>query len=72
MVVFSGVIGENAAEIRARICLGLGFLGIELDPARNSAHAATISRNESRVALRVIRTDEEVQIARSARGVLGP
>lgn len=71
MLVFSGGIGENAAEIRARICSGLGFLGIELDPSRNATQGATISRNESRVAVCVIRTDEEVQIARSTREILG-
>jgi acetate kinase len=50
----------------------MGFLGMELDPARNATQASTISRNESRVAVRVIRTDEEVQIARSTREILGP
>ena len=69
-VVFSGGIGEQAAEIRARILDGLEFLGIVLDPARNAAHAAVITRDDSRVRGRVIRTDEESEIARSTREVV--
>ena len=41
-LVFAGGIGEHAAEVRARICTGLEFLGIELDAARNAAHAGVI------------------------------
>ena len=69
-VVFSGGIGEHAAEIRARIMDGLEFLGIALDPERNAAHAGVITRDDSRVRGRVIRTDEESEIARSTREVL--
>jgi acetate kinase len=68
-LVFAGGIGERAAVIRARICAGLDFLDIALDPARNAAHAAVISTG--RVAVRVMRTDEEVEIARSTWEVLG-
>ncbi len=64
-LVFAGGIGENAAEVRARICAGLDFLGIELDQARNAAHAGVISADRSRVQVRVIRTDEQLMIARS-------
>jgi acetate kinase len=63
-LVFTAGIGENAPEIRRRICQGLGFLGIELDQRRNTRNAAVISRNESRVTVRVIRTNEEIVIAR--------
>ena len=66
ILVFSGGIGENAAPVRARICEGLGFLGIELDAARNDAHGPVISVAGSRVAVRVIPTDEAGQIASSA------
>ena len=69
-LVFSGGIGEHAAEIRARIVEGLEFLGIILDPARNATNAAVITRDESRVRGRVMRTDEEGEIARSTREVL--
>jgi acetate kinase len=64
-LVFAGGIGENAPVVRARICEGLGFLGIELDKSRNAKTAAVISKNSSRVMVRVIRTDEELMIARS-------
>jgi acetate kinase len=63
--VFAGGIGENAAPVRTRICGGLGFLGIELDEARNAKAAGVISKNSSRATIRVIRTDEELMIARS-------
>lgn len=69
-LVFSGGIGENNAPVRERICDGLGFLGIELDAARNAAHAAVVSSGASRVAVRVIPTDEEQWIARAVRTVL--
>jgi acetate kinase len=69
-LVFAGGIGENAAPVRARVCDGLGFLGIELNGAWNAAAAAMISAENSRVAVRVIRTDEELMIARSVCRVL--
>jgi acetate kinase len=69
-LVFAGGIGENAPVVRARICEGLAFLGIEPDRSRNAKSAAVISKNSSRVAVRVIRTDEELMIARSVRRVL--
>jgi acetate kinase len=64
-IVFSGGVGENAPAIRARICEGLGFLGVELEPSRNQAGEPVISPALSRVAVRVIRTDEEAVIARA-------
>ena len=64
-LVFAGGIGEHAAEVRARICEGLEFLGIELDAARNAAHADVISSESSRVTVRIIPTDEERMIART-------
>jgi len=69
-LVFAGGIGENAPLIRERICGGLGFLGIELDRQRNANNAALISTNVGRVKVRVIRTDEELMIARSVTRVL--
>jgi len=70
-LVFSGGIGENAAPVRKRISDGLQFLGIEIDAARNDRHAARISTDAGSVAVRVIRTDEEVVIAQSTIGLLG-
>ena len=69
-LVFSAGIGENAPQIRKRICAELGFLGIELDRGRNAKNAPLISRDGSRVKVRVIRTDEELMIARSVVRVL--
>jgi acetate kinase len=69
-LVFAGGIGENAPVIRQRICDGLGFLGIELDPQRNAHNAALISSDAARVSVRVIRTDEELMIARSVTRLL--
>jgi acetate kinase len=70
-LVFAGGIGENAPTVRARICDGKGFLGIELEEKRNAANEGGISAAASRVAARVIRTDEEQMIARSVCRTLG-
>jgi acetate kinase len=70
-LVFAGGIGENAPVVRARICDGLGFLGIELEEKRNAAGEAVISAAEGRVTVRVIHTDEEQMIARLVCGTLG-
>jgi len=64
-LVFAGGIGENASPIRSRICEGSHFLGIELNESRNAKCEAVISADTSRVTVRVIRTDEELMIARS-------
>ena len=69
-LVFAGGIGEHAPPVRARICDGLGFLGIEVDERRNAEHAALISTDAGRVAVRVIPTDEELMIARSVASLL--
>ncbi len=65
-LVFAGGIGENAPEIRRRICAGLAFLGIALDEGRNASSALLISTDQGPVKVRVIRTDEELMIARAA------
>jgi acetate kinase len=70
-LVFAGGIGENAPPVRARICAGLEFLGIQLEDKRNAANAGLISAAVSRVAVRVIRTDEERMIAKTVCRVLG-
>jgi len=69
-LVFAGGIGENAPSVRARICEGLQFLGIEIEEARNAANASVISARAGRVAVRVMHTDEEVMIAKSVCRVL--
>jgi acetate kinase len=69
-LVFAGGIGENSPQVRARICDGLGFLGIELDEPRNQAGEGLISGDMGRVAVRVLRTDEELMIARQVCAIL--
>ncbi len=69
-LVFAGGIGENAATVRTRICDGLEFLGIDLDEERNARHELLISPDTGRVKVRVIRTDEELMIAKSVMQVL--
>jgi acetate kinase len=67
-VVFTGGIGENSWEVRARICDGLQWIGIELDAELNQQHSGgregLISKEGSRPAIYVIPTDEELLIAR--------
>lgn len=69
-LVFTAGIGANAAEIRARICAGLAFLGIELDPERNKSGGRRISRDDSRVLVEAFPTNEELVIARHTLAVL--
>jgi acetate kinase len=69
-LVFSGGIGENSMEVRSRVCSGLGFLGIELDQNRNQSHSPVISADKSSVTVRVIRTDEELMIAKAVAQIL--
>jgi acetate kinase len=70
-LVFAAGIGENAPMVRARICDGLGFLGIELDDKRNTGNEGVISSETARVAVRVIHTDEEYMIAETVCRILG-
>jgi len=69
-LVFTGGIGENAPLIRHRICDGLKCFGIHVDPERNGGNAALISPDDARVRVRVVRTDEEVIIARACAAML--
>ena len=71
-LVFAGGIGENAPVVRARICEGLEFLGIELEEKQNAANEGVISKAAGRVTVRVIRTDEELTIARAVCKIIGP
>lgn len=69
-LVFTAGIGENSPAIRRLICAPLAFLGLRLDAARNRRNAAVISRAASRVTIRVMKTNEELMIARHARRLL--
>jgi acetate kinase len=75
-LIFAGGIGENASAVRARICNGLQWMGIEIDEARNAemvnGKEGRIDRQGSRIEVWVIPTDEELLIARdTVRVVLG-
>jgi acetate kinase len=69
-LVFTGGIGENSSIIRQRLCRDLEFFGIVLDPERNNAHAPIISRSDGRVTVRVMKTNEELMIARHTHALL--
>lgn len=71
-LVFGGGIGEHSAEVRLRICAGLGHLGVILDPERNSANGELISSAASRVRVRVMGTDEQAILAAEAHLLLAP
>ena len=70
-LIFAGGIGENAPTVRARICAGLGFLGIELEEKLNLANAGVLSAETSMISVRVIQTDEEWMIASMVCRVFG-
>jgi len=63
-LIFTGGIGEHAAPVRQRICAGLEFLGIQVDPRLNEQHAPIISPGGHPVTVRVMKTDEDRMIAR--------
>jgi acetate kinase len=69
-LVFAGGIGENAPRIRARICAGLEFLGVQIDEDLNKGGKNLISSKSGQVKVRVIQTDEEVVIAKAAASLL--
>src|ERR671917_17838 len=66
-VVFTGGIGEHSATVRERVCEGLEFIGVRLDPDRNAAHAPVISTDGAPVTVRVVPTDEAQTVARHTR-----
>jgi acetate kinase len=71
-LIFTAGIGENAAPVRARICADLAFLGIRVDPGRNERQEPVISDGSGRATVRVMKTDEELMIARHTKQVIGP
>ena len=70
LLVFTGGIGERAAPVRWEACQGLEHLGLWLDHERNTGHADTVSRPDSRCMVRVIPTDEDLMIARHTLAAL--
>jgi acetate kinase len=69
-LIFTAGIGEHAAPVRKRICHGLEFLGLDVDAERNDRHGPIVSRDGSRVVVRVMKTDEDLMIARHVRHLL--
>jgi acetate kinase len=69
-IVFTGGVGEHDAEVRARSLAGLERLGIAVDPVRNAAGATAISPAGARVAVLVIPTDEELEMAMQAAALV--
>ncbi len=69
-LVFTGGIGENSAEIRARVCKEAAWLGVALDPVANAAGGPRISTAASATGAWVVPTNEELMIARHTHGVL--
>jgi acetate kinase len=69
-IVFTAGIGENAPEIRSRVCRDAAWLGVEMDEAANAAGRGCISTGSSRVAVWVIPTNEELMIAQHTRRLL--
>ncbi len=63
-LIFTGGIGENSPPVRERICRDLWFLGIRLDVQRNSTNEPVISTDDGNVVVRVMKTNEELMIAR--------
>jgi acetate kinase len=70
-LVFTAGIGENSAEIRARICRASAWIGIDLDPEANERNTTRISRVGSRISAWVVPTNEELMIARHTGALLG-
>jgi acetate kinase len=69
-IVFTAGIGEKATVVRAAVCEGCAWLGVELDPIANLSHGPRITCQGSRVAAYVIPTDENLMIARHTRAVV--
>lgn len=78
VLVFTGGIGENSAEIRNRVCQGLNFIGIKLDDDKNQSArlsnekiVATLEDENSRVKILAIKTDEQIAIALESAKIIG-
>jgi acetate kinase len=70
VLVFAGGIGEHSARVRSSVCEGLSFFGISLDGTSNQSNASTISSNGSKVGVRIVQSQEDLQIARHSRALL--
>jgi acetate kinase len=71
-LVFTGGVGERSALVRARTCAGVGFLGVQLDPARNDAAAGDdrdLSARDAAASVLLVHSREELEIARAVRAL---
>lgn len=69
-IAFAGGIGQSDAELRAEVLASLAFLGMKVDHERNQSHAPIISADDSRIAALVVRTNEELVVARETVRVI--
>jgi acetate kinase len=69
-LIFTGGIGEHASLIRAQICDDLSYLGVSIDQTKNATHDPIISKSGNRVTVRVMKTNEELLIARHTDRIL--
>ncbi|MEP7352063.1 MAG: acetate/propionate family kinase [Acidobacteriota bacterium] len=69
MLVFTGGIGEYSSTVRTNVCQALSFLGIGLDQTANKAHENVISADDSKIAVRVVPSQEDLQISRHCRAL---
>ncbi len=70
MLVFAGGIGERSARIRGCVCHGLDFLGVTIDDPANQSQAGRISTSNSAIQVRVVPSQEDLQIARHCRTMM--
>lgn len=73
MLIFAGGIGEHSARVRSTVCRGLDFLGVAINDAANTTGSNTkpISTQQSRVRVRIVPSQEDLQIARHCRAMVG-
>jgi acetate kinase len=70
MLVFTGGIGENSVSVREQVCSQLSFLDVHIDPTKNKKGAEIISKEDSKITIRIVAADEDGQIARHTRRLL--
>ena len=69
-LVFTAGIGENSSEIRRRICENTEYLGLKIDERRNTNNDKIISSENSKIVVRVMKTNEELMIARHSKNIV--
>jgi len=70
-IIFTGGIGENSSLVREDICNSLGFLGMKMDDDKNNSSQEIISTDSSKIKAFVIKTNEELEMVREAKELLG-